>query len=53
MMVRHFFDGNPFRRAQSVAIGGEREYNWTVRRLQKDVQRDCLMVFFENLESRA
>ncbi len=49
-MVRHFFDGNPFRRAQSVAIGGEREYNWTVRRLQKDVQRDCLMVFLENLE---
>lgn len=30
-MVRHFFDGNSFRRAQSVAIGGEREYNGTVR----------------------
>ncbi|EIW12653.1 hypothetical protein KCA1_2765 [Lactiplantibacillus pentosus KCA1] len=52
-MVRHFFNGNSFGRAQSVAIGGEREYNWTVRRLQKDVQRDCLMAFLKNLESRA
>lgn len=50
MMGWHFFDGNSFRRAQPVAIGSEREYNWTVRRLQKDVQRDCLIVFLENLE---